>query len=254
MSNTKRSLWKSGKTKLTVIGAVYTIDVVVCMFLFSYKKEQAKEDNWFYSLMNQLLSLGEFERVSTALFISVYVVFIYMHLTAFLNGAALTVFLFMCLETMLILVYLVREKPKMRTIERKPWLYALVGTFLPLTLYPNGMELFPEASMYILFLGILCVFLSYLSLNRSMGVGPALRTVKTRGMYRFIRHPMYASYFVMYFSYVLASMHFWNVFVVACTVYFQYMRTRFEEELLEQSEEYKEYKQKVRWRFIPKVL
>jgi len=95
--------------------------------------------------------------------------------------------------------------------------------------------------------------LSFLSLGRSFGILIALREVKTGGLYKFIRHPMYFTDILWRVGMVLKNPCTVNlvIFVVssACYVY----RAMLEERFLGLQPEYREYMQKVRYRFIPLV-
>ena len=50
--------------------------------------------------------------------------------------------------------------------------------------------------------GLLVAFLSLATLGRSFGIVAANRGVKTRGPYRFVRHPTYMGYLICYLGYV----------------------------------------------------
>ena len=95
--------------------------------------------------------------------------------------------------------------------------------------------------------------LSFLSLGRSFGILIALREVKTGGLYKFIRHPMYFTDILWRGGMVLKNPCMLNlvIFVVssACYIY----RAALEERFLRLQPEYREYMQKVKYRFIPHV-
>ena len=95
--------------------------------------------------------------------------------------------------------------------------------------------------------------LSFLSLGRSFGILIALREVKTGGLYKFIRHPMYFTDILWRGGMVLKNPCMLNllIFVVssACYIY----RAALEERFLGLQPEYREYMQKVKYRFIPHV-
>ncbi len=103
------------------------------------------------------------------------------------------------------------------------------------------------------FIAILVGIASFLSLGRSFGIVPALRVVRTGGLYAVVRHPMFVSDILFKVPIVLKYFSIYNslVFVVSLGLYV--LRARYEEELLSQSEEYRLYKERVRYRFIPLV-
>jgi protein-S-isoprenylcysteine O-methyltransferase Ste14 len=92
------------------------------------------------------------------------------------------------------------------------------------------------------------------SLNRSFAIVPANREIKTAGMYRFVRHPLYASYLVMLTSYVLANTTFENVLVFAFVMGCMFIRMFREEKHLALDAEYRNYMRKVRYRLIPFIF
>lgn len=93
-----------------------------------------------------------------------------------------------------------------------------------------------------------------LSLNRSIGFVAANRGIKTRGMYKFVRHPLYFAYVLSYFGFVMNQPTSWNLSVYAIMVTLLFMRAIAEERVLMRSKEYQEYSQRVRYRLIPYVL
>lgn len=91
-------------------------------------------------------------------------------------------------------------------------------------------------------------------LGRSFGLLPACRTVVDTGPYKLIRHPIYFGYFVTHMGFLLNNFSLWNVTVLLCLYLLQFLRMIYEENVLCQNEQYREYKQRVKYRFIPFVL
>ena len=104
------------------------------------------------------------------------------------------------------------------------------------------------------FTGMGLQVVSMLSLNRSIGFVAANRGVKTQGMYRIVRHPLYFSYVLAYFGYVLNQPTSHNISVYAIMVLLLFMRAIAEERVLMKSNEYAEYAGRVRYRLLPFVL
>lgn len=91
-------------------------------------------------------------------------------------------------------------------------------------------------------------------LGRSFGIVAANRGVRTRGPYRVVRHPLYAAYLVTYVGYLLSYPRLLNVAVVAVTTAVMVARALAEEHLLAADPEYRAYRERTRWRFLPGVV
>jgi protein-S-isoprenylcysteine O-methyltransferase Ste14 len=79
--------------------------------------------------------------------------------------------------------------------------------------------------------------------------------VVSTGLYGVVRHPMYMAIILSAFSgaFILGSL--FGVYIAIIMALILYIRTLFEERLLvEELAGYKEYKEKVKYRFIPYVL
>ena len=96
--------------------------------------------------------------------------------------------------------------------------------------------------------------MSVLSLNYSFALVAAQRVIKTAWMYRFIRHPIYASYCLSLSGYVLTNSTLENGAVYIISILFLYLRILSEEKHLSLDPSYREYKLKVRYRLIPFII
>ena len=99
--------------------------------------------------------------------------------------------------------------------------------------------------------GVLLQIGGLLSLNRSFGLVAARRTVKTGGLYRLVRHPLYASYLLMYLGYVLVNTSLANVLLVLLGVLLLMARIVREERFLARDVQYMNYMDQVKYRLIP---
>lgn len=101
------------------------------------------------------------------------------------------------------------------------------------------------------FLGGSLSLIATVSLGKFFGVLPVYRGVQTRWAYRFVRHPIYASYVVLDMGILLIHPSFGNgiIFLVAILLYV--LRIRYEEAVLQQSAEYRTYQAQVKFRLIP---
>ena len=73
-------------------------------------------------------------------------------------------------------------------------------------------------------------------------------------MYRFIRHPLYASYLLSFTGYVLANSSFSNLMVYTITMILLFFRLHREEKHLSLDQKYRDYMKRVRYRVIPLVF
>lgn len=182
--------------------------------------------------------------------------FAYTHISAFLDGKQFVLLLLFASETLIVLFFLIREHPQL--ISRSPlhWGATILAVALGTLLRPGGAAS-PFLSLTgsaISSLGLLAHGASILSLGRSFGAVPARRTIRTSGMYRYIRHPMYASFFVVMFGYILANQTLWNGSIALVLVVIEIYRMKAEERFLEHESEYREYSALVRWRIFPGVF
>jgi protein-S-isoprenylcysteine O-methyltransferase Ste14 len=109
-------------------------------------------------------------------------------------------------------------------------------------------------STAVIFFSNVLGIVTLLNLGRSFGVLIAFREVKTHGLYAFVRHPMYGTDILLRTGYIISHLNLFTavVFVLStgCYVY----RALLEEKFLSQQEEYRQYKEKVRYRFLPFIF
>lgn len=149
-----------------------------------------------------------------------------------------------------VVVFLARHRPEKVTVDPYAWLAALAGTWLPLLLRVTpGAEILVGQVLQVS--GFVIQVAALLSLNRSMGVVAANRGVKTSGPYRFVRHPLYTAYFVSFTGLLINHRSAYNLTVLGFWAFFQWVRIRYEEEILSLDPRYREYKQRTRWRIVP---
>lgn len=178
---------------------------------------------------------------------------------AVINGLSLTVAF--RLSTLLLLVKLLLDsyftvmRRYAHEISTSPydWLVGCAGTYL-LMFYEsvNGRDhIVPQA---IQFVGMVMQIFALCSLNTSFGTVAANRGVKTQGLYKFVRHPLYSAYVVSYLGFVINHPTAWNLSLYAAQFVFFFLRAQAEERLLLRSEEYRAYSAQVRWRLIPFIV
>ena len=99
--------------------------------------------------------------------------------------------------------------------------------------------------------GLLLIVLGKLSLGRSFGLVPANRGVVSSGLYRFVRHPIYAGYLVTHVGFCLAHPAWWNVLLLGASDAALLARSWYEERTLGTDPAYAAYRACVRWRIAP---
>jgi len=80
------------------------------------------------------------------------------------------------------------------------------------------------------------------------------RGIKRGGLYRYVRHPIYAGYIITYAGFILQNLHVQNAAVIALFLIFLILRIFAEEEFLAQDPVYADYMTKTRWRLFPGVF
>jgi protein-S-isoprenylcysteine O-methyltransferase Ste14 len=129
---------------------------------------------------------------------------------------------------------------------------AWIGTFLPFFLRPQGtLSPLPLALQIV---GVIGIVLSLTALGRSFGVSPARRGVVTRGLYAWVRHPLYAAELLYFLGVAIAAPIPTNLVVWGALALVQWRRAHHEERCLEAEASYRAYLGAVRYRFLPGLL
>jgi protein-S-isoprenylcysteine O-methyltransferase Ste14 len=103
-------------------------------------------------------------------------------------------------------------------------------------------------------LGVFMDVWGRLSLGRNIGILPAQRRIVYRGAYRWVRHPIYTSAFLLSIAGALASFSLPNFLLYAIGIAWLVERTLSEEEFLKADPQYAAYMQRVRWRWFTGLM
>jgi protein-S-isoprenylcysteine O-methyltransferase Ste14 len=181
--------------------------------------------------------------------------FAYVTVVAYLHTHRPIGFLLSAEQVVVVVAYLVRRPARVVTRRFTDWLLAFAGTFAPVLLRPDGIH--PqwglEWGLALQFCGVAICLWSFLALGRSFGFAAADRGMVSRGPYRIVRHPIYASYIVLQTGYLLQSLSVRNLFVVLLASACNAGRINAEELVLASNAAYSQYRRRVRWKILPDV-
>jgi protein-S-isoprenylcysteine O-methyltransferase Ste14/uncharacterized membrane protein (UPF0127 family) len=164
-------------------------------------------------------------------------------------GTILPIFL---QETMLVALFLCRRRSRATSSRPADWLLGIAGTFLPLLMRANTqLGALAWLGRPLQIAGLVLALVAVAGLGRSFGIVAAHRGLRTAGPYRVVRHPLYAAYAITYMGYLLSYPRLLNVVLVAVTLAVMYARAVAEERLLADDPEYRAYRERTRWRFVP---
>jgi protein-S-isoprenylcysteine O-methyltransferase Ste14 len=199
-------------------------------------------------------SLARIARISTGLLMAtLWGLFSYRHALAFHQSGEWAYLLIALSETLTAAFFLLRSAPATVSSDPLDWLFGIAGTFTPLLFSPSEWGLLP-AARHLIVPGVILQIVGMMSLNRSFALVAAKRELKTRGMYRYVRHPLYASYLLMFTGYTLANTMALNVALYVVTIGLLYVRLVREEKHLSIDTAYAAYMEQVRFRVIPFVF
>jgi protein-S-isoprenylcysteine O-methyltransferase Ste14 len=154
-----------------------------------------------------------------------------------------------------VVAYLIRRPARAASRRWGDWLLAFGGTFGGVLFRPVGAH--PPwgvtAGLAVQLVGLAICIASFLALGRSFGFVAADRGLVTRGPYSVVRHPIYASYLLLQFGYLLQSISVRNALVMLLASGCNVGRIRAEDRMLATNDEYEAYRRDVRWRLIPGV-
>ena len=160
----------------------------------------------------------------------------------------------------LLLIYLlvVRDKPVAKSRGALPRIFAVVGTFtgvgiLQLPLAPLGLGLQIVAAVMI-GVGSLGSILVLWWLGKSFSIMPEARKLVTGGPYAYVRHPLYGVEIITIAGTALQFAPPWSWVIALVVIALLWIRSHYEEQVLEAAyPEYAAYRMRTA-RFIPGVL
>ena len=129
------------------------------------------------------------------------------------------------------------------------------GTLAPLFVRPADLAPRPLlwVGVVVQSIGNLLAVVAICDLGRSFGIVAAHRGIQTNGLYRYLRHPIYAAYLLAFGGFVLTHPSVRNSVVLLVWAGMQIARIHAEERLLSSDPAYEAYAQRVRHRLIPGI-
>jgi protein-S-isoprenylcysteine O-methyltransferase Ste14 len=159
-------------------------------------------------------------------------------------------------EAAVVFFVLIRRPTAAISMRLGDWLLATTATAAPLLIAPveSSPAAFVAPAVFLLLLGNCVQLAAKLSLRRSFGIAPANRGVKVGGLYRAVRHPMYAGYMLSHIGILMLMPSVFNLAIYAIGWTAQVLRLLAEERLLSQDAAYREFQETTRFRLVPGVF
>ncbi len=150
-------------------------------------------------------------------------------------------------------LFLVRSRPSQLSMKPVHWLVALLTSFSGLFFargVAGGATLVLVGDVLVL-VGLAGSGTAAVALGRNYDFVPALRGVSTGWLFRYIRHPMYAASIIIRLGYLTTHLSAYNCVVFLIMVWLYDQRAGFEEQIMRNDPRYREYENRVRFRFVP---
>jgi len=160
-------------------------------------------------------------------------------------------------EALGVLLILIRRRSASLSTQPFDWALSFSAVSAPLLLTtPAPASTFIPAAVttVVMLLGLLIQICGKLSLWRSFGLVPANRGVRTRGVYRVVRHPIYAGYTLTHIGFLIGFPSWKNALLYAGIFAIEVVRLLREEALLRRDPGYRDYVTRVRYRLLPGVF
>jgi protein-S-isoprenylcysteine O-methyltransferase Ste14 len=151
------------------------------------------------------------------------------------------------------ILFLVRTPADAVDASSKSYLICLSSFSCPFLMHfpPEFAGTMVHMGQGITFVGSVICLLAVGQLGRGFGVLPAVRRVTTGGIYRLIRHPIYAANTAMEAGLLLSYPTWWNAGVCCLSIWLVTQRIALEERLLERTANYASYSTLVPYRLFP---
>jgi protein-S-isoprenylcysteine O-methyltransferase Ste14 len=171
----------------------------------------------------------------------------------FIENPRLSVLLIVVTETIVAIFLVIRRNADETEHSWQTWTTTTFGTLAPFLLRPVDVTADLLLGQIVQVAGFSMQITALLYLNRSIGLLPAHRGVKSSGLYSWVRHPLYTAYLVTYLGYWINNQSFANAVIAVAGTAFLVTRIHYEEALLSKYADYTRYAKQIRWRLVPSV-
>ncbi|MDX2084511.1 MAG: isoprenylcysteine carboxylmethyltransferase family protein [Candidatus Melainabacteria bacterium] len=174
----------------------------------------------------------------------------------------LKLLLVLCFYLLLVTFFIIRKPTQDSSLKADHWFFALSGTLLPFALKPVyeapwSVPLSLAGVDYVgvgfQMVGLLLTVVSLGTLGRGFGIIAARRDIKTQGLYRLVRHPLYMAEGLCILGMTLNFLSLGTLLLFVLQTLCQVQRIREEEQLLARDADYASYLHQVRYRLFPGV-
>ncbi|TAE33151.1 MAG: hypothetical protein EAY65_05620 [Alphaproteobacteria bacterium] len=182
---------------------------------------------------------------------AIFLLFVHANFTGLTHEFRFSVFLLLIFNSIVIVTVLLRRPAERLSLHPFDIAITVLGSYS--TLFLVGItsqdEMLPL--QIIGFLGLLFSLTGLLTLRKSFGLLPADRGIVNIGIYRIVRHPIYAGYFVSNICFIVQNFSVRNLICFAIFAVCETLRLLREEKILCQNPDYLSYTQSTRWRIVP---
>lgn len=153
-------------------------------------------------------------------------------------------------------LFLIRKPSLQHSTRFMHWVIALGASWVPFLIMatPQHINILVWISVPIQAFSFVFILLTLVTLGRGFGVIAARRDIKTQGVYRFVRHPLYAGELLSGIAVILQNLSLYNVCLFLTVAACQLLRIQEEETILSEDPVYVEYKKRVPYRLIPGIF
>jgi len=143
----------------------------------------------------------------------------FMHsslITYMADTSRVTVLILLISETASFLGLILSRQAKVVDYDPRAFMLILVAYsyMIFLTTNPVVHMMSEQVSATIQIIGLSWTIYAKISIGRSFGLLPANRGLVVTGAYRWVRHPIYAGYFVNHVGYIAANFCLWNLVIL----------------------------------------